>query len=60
MALTADPITAHEAQALGLVARVHEPGQALDVALALAERVARNAPLTRWRRAKRSSKPLTA
>jgi len=45
MALTADPITAEKAHELGLVARVAEPGRALDVALELAERIARNAPL---------------
>ena len=46
MALTADPISAQEALALGLVARLTEPGQALEGALALAERIARNAPLS--------------
>lgn len=45
MALTADPITAEQAFDYGLVARLAEPGQAVDVALALAERIARNAPL---------------
>jgi enoyl-CoA hydratase len=45
MALTADPITAEQAHRYGLVARLAEPGQAVDVALALAERIARNAPL---------------
>jgi enoyl-CoA hydratase len=45
MAITADPITAEEAADHGLVARLTEPGQALQEALALAERVARNAPL---------------
>jgi enoyl-CoA hydratase len=45
MALTADPITAEQAHRYGLVARVSEPGQAVEVALALAERIARNAPL---------------
>ncbi len=46
MALTAEPITAQEAQALGLVARLTKPGQALDGAMELAERIARNAPLS--------------
>ena len=45
MAITADPITAEEAAEHGLVARLSEPGGALDTALALAERIARNAPL---------------
>jgi enoyl-CoA hydratase len=45
MALTADPIRAEEAAELGLVARVTEPGSAVEVALELAERIARNAPL---------------
>jgi enoyl-CoA hydratase len=45
MAITADPISAEEAADLGLVARLAEPGTAVDVALQLAERVARNAPL---------------
>lgn len=45
MALTADPITAEEAKAYGLVARVTERGRAVEVALELAERIARNAPL---------------
>lgn len=46
MALTADPITAEQAHGYGLVARVTEPGSAVDVALELAERIARNAPLS--------------
>ena len=46
MALTADPITAQEAQALGLVSRVTEKGKAVDAAMELAERIARNAPLS--------------
>jgi enoyl-CoA hydratase len=45
MAITADPITAEEAADLGLVARLTDRGGALEGALALAERVARNAPL---------------
>jgi enoyl-CoA hydratase len=45
MAITADPITADEAFQYGLVARLVEPGGAVDAAMALAERVARNAPL---------------
>src|SRR4029077_4654477 len=46
MALTADPITAEQAHAYGLVSRLAEPGSAVDVAMALAERIARNAPLS--------------
>ncbi|MDG2306265.1 MAG: enoyl-CoA hydratase-related protein, partial [Candidatus Binatia bacterium] len=45
MALTADPITAEKAHELGLVARVAEPGKSLEVALELAERIAKNSPL---------------
>jgi enoyl-CoA hydratase len=45
MALTADPITAERAFELGLVNRLTEPGEAVSVALELAERIARNAPL---------------
>lgn len=45
MALTSDPISAEEGAALGLVARLAEPGKAVEVAMALAERIAQNAPL---------------
>jgi enoyl-CoA hydratase len=45
MAITGDPISAEEAAELGLVARLVEPGTAVDAAMALAERVAKNAPL---------------
>ncbi|MFV0318188.1 MAG: crotonase/enoyl-CoA hydratase family protein [Microthrixaceae bacterium] len=45
MALTADPITAEDAQGYGLVAEVTTAGGAVEAALALAERIARNAPL---------------
>jgi enoyl-CoA hydratase len=45
LALTGDTITATEAHAHGLVTRVTEPGNALDGALALAARIAANAPL---------------
>lgn len=45
MAITADPITAEEAATYGLVARVVEPGAAVEAGLALAARVAENAPL---------------
>jgi len=46
MALTGDPITADQAHAYGLVNRLCEPGHTVDDALELAERVARNAPLS--------------
>ncbi len=45
MALTADPITAEEGHEYGLIARLTEKGGAVDGAIALAERIARNAPL---------------
>lgn len=45
MAITADPITAEEAAEYGLVARLAEKGDAVSVAMELAERVAKNAPL---------------
>lgn len=45
MAITGDPITAEEAAGLGLVSRLTEPGEAVDTALQLAERVAKNAPM---------------
>ncbi len=45
MALTADPIDAARAYELGLVNRVVPGDQVLDTAIALAERIAKNAPL---------------
>ena len=45
MAVTGEPITAQEAADRGLVSRVTAAGGALDEAVALAERIARNAPL---------------
>ena len=45
MALTADPITAEEGHQYGLIARLTAKGGAVDEAIALAERIARNAPL---------------
>ncbi len=45
MAITADPITAEQAAEYGLVSRLTEKGEAVDTALELAERVAKNAPL---------------
>lgn len=44
--LTGDPIGADRAYAAGFVNRLTEPGGALDGALALAQRIARNAPLS--------------
>lgn len=45
MALTGEPIRAEEALAHGMVVEVTEKGGALDAALALAEKIASNAPL---------------
>jgi len=45
LAMTGDPIDAHRAEALGLVNKVVPAGKLLEEALALAERIAANAPL---------------
>jgi enoyl-CoA hydratase len=45
MALTGAPITAVRGHELGLVNQLTDPGRALEGALALAERIAANAPL---------------
>jgi enoyl-CoA hydratase/carnithine racemase len=45
LALTGDPIDAERAYELGLVNRLAEPGQALEMALQLAETIAANGPL---------------
>jgi enoyl-CoA hydratase len=45
MALTGDPIEAERAHDLGLVNRLAEPGEALTVALELADVIAANGPL---------------
>jgi enoyl-CoA hydratase len=45
LVLTGDPITAERAHELGMVNELCEPGQALERALAFAERIAVNAPL---------------
>ncbi len=45
LALTGEPIEAERAHELGLVNRLAEPGQALDVALKLASEIAANGPL---------------
>ena len=46
MALTADPITAEKGAEYGLVSRVTEKGGAVEGAMELADRIARNAPLS--------------
>ena len=46
MALTGDPISADKAAEYGMVARIAEPGKAVDEAIALATRIAKNAPLS--------------
>jgi len=46
MSLTGDPITAEEAKQYGLVSKVVPQEQVLDEAVALAERIAANAPLS--------------
>lgn len=46
--LTGDPISAERAYAHGLVNELVEPGQAVAAALALAERIAANAPVAVW------------
>jgi enoyl-CoA hydratase len=45
LGLTGDPISAERAYQYGMVNELCEPGQALDTALALADRIAANAPL---------------
>jgi enoyl-CoA hydratase len=45
LAMTGDPIDAERAHAFGMVNVLVEPGQALDAALAFAERICANAPL---------------
>lgn len=45
LALTGDYIDAERAHSLGLVNQVVAPGEVLDAAIALAERIARNGPL---------------
>ncbi|NNE72031.1 MAG: crotonase/enoyl-CoA hydratase family protein [Acidimicrobiales bacterium] len=45
MAITGEPILAEEALDIGLIARLSETGEAVDVAMGLAETVAQNAPL---------------
>jgi len=45
MAITGDPISAEDGATFGLISKLAEPGEALEVAIALAERIAKNAPL---------------
>jgi enoyl-CoA hydratase len=45
LALTGDPFPAERFYELGLVNRLAEPGSALDVALELADALAKNGPL---------------
>jgi len=45
MALTGEPITAQEAMDAGMLSALTEPGEALEAAIALAERIVENAPL---------------
>lgn len=45
MALTGAPITAEQAHDFGLINKLTEPGEALNTACELADRIARNAPL---------------
>src|SRR5947207_4499961 len=45
MAMTGDPIDAGRAYGFGLVNQLVEPGEVIDAALALAERICANAPL---------------
>ena len=45
MIITGDPIDADRAHHFGMVNELCEPGQAVEAAVALAERIAANAPL---------------
>jgi enoyl-CoA hydratase len=45
MALTGEPIAAEDAMEAGMLSDLTEPGQALEGAIKLAERIAENAPL---------------
>lgn len=45
LALTAEPMRAEEAYSFGLVAELCEKGEALDTAITLANKIAKNAPL---------------
>ena len=44
MLMTGDPITAQEAYRLGMVNEIHAPGELIDAAIAIAEKIASNSP----------------
>jgi enoyl-CoA hydratase/carnithine racemase len=44
MLMTGDPITAQEAYRLGMVNEIHAPGQLMDAAIAIAQKIASNSP----------------
>ena len=46
--LTGEPIPAQRAYDLGLVSRLVQPGEAVDEAFLVAERIAANRPLAVW------------
>ena len=44
MLMTGDPITAQEAHRLGMVNEIHAPGELMDAAMRIAEKIASNSP----------------
>jgi enoyl-CoA hydratase len=44
MLMTGDPITAEEAHRLGMVNEIHPPGELMDAAMRIAEKIASNSP----------------
>ena len=56
MALTGEPITAEEAMDAGMLSGLTEPGEALDAAVALAERIAKRTACGRCLEGARSSR----
>jgi enoyl-CoA hydratase len=44
MLMTGDPITADEAHRLGMVNEIHPPGELMDAAMRIAEKIASNSP----------------
>ena len=44
MLMTGDPIDAQEAYRLGMVNEIHAPGELMDAAIAIAEKIAGNSP----------------
>ena len=44
MLMTGDPITAQEAHRLGMVNEIHPPGELMDAAMRIAEKIASNSP----------------